>query len=240
MIEVRNLKFAYDESRVVIDDISFDIADGECVGIVGRNGAGKSTLISLMMGLVYAQSGTITLDAVVITKKTVGKIREIAGLVFQNPDDQLFMPNVFDDIAFGLRNMKMSEDEVKKTVNMTLEKMEIAHLADRPPHKLSGGEKRIVAMSTVLAMNPSILLLDEPTSFMDHQARRNTMNILQSLKQTRIITTHDIELVVDICDKVILLEKGQIAAMGDTVQILSDQGIMTSCKMEIPYRLQTL
>ena len=181
-------------------------------------------------------SGTIEADGIQLGKKTVNEIRKRAGLVFQNPDDQLFMPLVFDDVAFGCRNFGMKEDKVKVRVNETLKQLNISHLSSRSPLKLSGGEKRMAALAAILAMEPSILMLDEPTAYLDPKAKRALTEALKKLKHTKIIATHDIAFAANICDRVVILKNGQIAADG-SLSILHDKELIQNCGLETIHAL---
>ena len=237
-LEVRNLQFAYPDGQVAIKDISFTIHHGESVGIIGANGAGKSTLLMLIMGLLFPTSGEVLVGDVRVTKKTLPMIRQRLGMVFQNPDDQLFMTTVYDDVAFGPRNYNMDEKEVDKRVKEALEAVGIAHLKDRAPYKLSGGEKRSAAIAAVLSMQPDILIMDEPTSALDPKSRRKVIELLKGFKHTKIITSHDLDMVFETCGRVIVINQGEIAADGEGAKILRDSKLLESCGLEIPLSFQ--
>jgi len=237
-LEVRDLQFAYPDGQVAIKDISFTIHHGESVGIIGANGAGKSTLLMLIMGLLFPTSGEVLVGDVRVTKKTLPMIRQRLGMVFQNPDDQLFMTTVYDDVAFGPRNYNMDEEEVEKRVKEALEAVGIAHLKDRAPYKLSGGEKRSAAIAAVLSMQPDILIMDEPTSALDPKSRRKVIELLKGFKHTKIITSHDLDMVFETCSRVIVINQGEIAADGEGAKILRDSKLLESCGLEIPLSFQ--
>jgi cobalt/nickel transport system ATP-binding protein len=237
-LEVRKLHFSYPDGQEAIKDMSFVIHHGESVGIIGANGAGKSTLLMLLMGIFFPHSGEVLVGDVHVAKKTLPMIRQSLGLVFQDPDDQLFMTSVFEDVAFGPRNYGLDEEEVEARVDEALEKVGIPHLKHRAPFKLSGGEKRAAAIAAVLAMHPDLLIMDEPTSALDPKARRRVIELLKSFGHTKIITSHDLDMVLDTCRRVIVLRAGEVAADGAAGDILSDETLLDSCGLELPLSLQ--
>ena len=238
-VEVRNLHFSYPDGHEALKDISFTIYHGESVGIIGANGAGKSTILMLLMGILFPDSGEVLVGDVHLTKKTLPMIRQRLGLVFQNPDDQLFMTNVYDDVAFGPRNYKLDEEDVNDRVMKALELVGISELKDRAPFKLSGGEKRAASIASVLSMEPDVLIMDEPTSALDPKARRRVIELLNSFKHTKIITSHDLDLVLETCKRVIVVENGKISADGASTEILTDRNLLDSCGLELPLSIQT-
>ena len=238
-VEVRNLHFSYPDGHEALRDISFTIYHGESVGIIGANGAGKSTILMLLMGILFPDSGEVLVGDVHLTKKTLPMIRQRLGLVFQNPDDQLFMTNVYDDVAFGPRNYKLDEEDVNDRVMKALELVGISDLKDRAPFKLSGGEKRAASIASVLSMEPDVLIMDEPTSALDPKARRRVIELLNSFKHTKIITSHDLDLVLETCKRVIVVENGKISADGASTEILTDRNLLDSCGLELPLSIQT-
>jgi cobalt/nickel transport system ATP-binding protein len=237
-LDAQDLFFSYPDGNIAINGISFHISHGEAVGLVGANGAGKSTLLMLLMGLLMPGAGKITVGEAELTKKTVPMIRQHLGMVLQNPDDQLFMPTVYDDVAFGPRNMGLSEKEVGEHVEKALELVGISRLKNRPPYRLSGGEKRAAAIATVMAMCPDLLIMDEPTSNLDPKARRRTMDLIRSFNHTRIIASHDLDMILELCPRTIVLKEGQIAADGDTKVILTNKELLEDCSLEMPFSLQ--
>ncbi|WP_024833435.1 energy-coupling factor ABC transporter ATP-binding protein [Ruminiclostridium josui] len=237
-IELEEVSFHYPDGYQVIDNVTFMLGHGESVGVVGANGAGKSTLLSLLTGILFPQKGSVRVGDIPVTKKTLTDIRRSIGLVFQEPDDQLFMTSVYDDVAFGPRNYRLDEKEVERRVNHALEEVGITHLKDRPPYKLSGGEKKLAAIAAVISMEPDILIMDEPTASLDPKARRKVMNILKGFSHTKIITSHDLDMIMDMCDRTIVLKDGKIAADGSTVDILGDSALMDWCGLEIPLAMQ--
>lgn len=206
----KNVWFAYNPSKPILKDISFAIKKGEKVALLGLNGSGKSTLILHTNGLLIPQKGEVYVKGITTNSKNISKIRQMVGLVFQNPDDQLFMPTVEDDVAFGPRNMKLTEDEVKIRVVEAMKLTKTENLIHRSSYELSGGQKKSVSIATVLSMNPELLVMDEPTSGMDYQATQNFIEIVESLNQTFLISTHDIDLVKKLCNRAIILKDGQI------------------------------
>ena len=232
MIDVERLTIRYPGGVDALREISFSVASGESVAIVGANGAGKSTLLQALAGIIPAAEGHIRVGGTELTKRTLTEIRSKLGLVFQNPDDQLFMPVLREDIAFGPRNYGVKEEEVQARVADTLKILHIEHLEDRSPLRMSGGEKRIAAIATVLCMRPSALLFDEPSAFLDPKTRRSLIRLLGQLKETRLIATHDLALAVDLCDRVLVLKNGQIVASGQPRVLLFDEGLMDECGLE--------
>lgn len=216
MILASNVSFSYPGHDAALRNVSFELEDGKNYALMGANGAGKSTLLSLLCGLELPQSGSLTVDGIPLHKEHVQKIRERVGMVFQNPDDQLFMPTVYDDVAFGLRNLGIREEQVRRQVEELLARMGISHLADRPPYRLSGGEKRSAAIATALVLEPHTLLMDEPTAFLDPRAKRSLIALLKSLDINLLIATHDIGLVRELAQSVLILKEGTVFGQGDT------------------------
>jgi cobalt/nickel transport system ATP-binding protein len=219
--------------------VSIDIGEGSTVAVVGANGAGKSTLLALLAGIFPAKEGEIEMAGIPMKKDKLEAIRRKTGFVFQDPDDQLFMARVYDDVAFGPRNFGYCSDEVKEMTEQAIEMMKINHLKDRAPHKLSGGEKRTVAIAAVLAMKPEVLLFDEPSSFLDPKSRRNFIQAMTKLQHTKLIATHDLDLVLDLCERVIILKKGEIFADGSPMELFRDQELMEAAGLEIPLSMQS-
>lgn len=237
-VEAEDIFYQYPDGNPAINGLSFSITHGEAVGIVGANGAGKSTLLMLLMGVLYPSKGEIRVGDIQVTKKTQPLIRQRMGMVFQDPDDQLFMTTVYDDVAFGPRNYGLDEKEVDKRVVQALEMVGILHLKDRAPFKLSGGEKRAAAIASVLAMEPDILIMDEPTAALDPKSRRRVMELLKGFAHTKIITSHDLDMVYEVCTRTIVISNGKIAADGPTPTILNDAGFLDACGLELPLSLQ--
>lgn len=236
MINVNHLSIIYPDGHKAIDDISFHIDKGQKVAIIGANGAGKSTLLMSLVGINMPAPENVVIDNIALNKNSLSDIRAKIGVVFQNPDDQLFMTKVYDDIAFGPRNYGVPEAEIAGRIDDILEALGINHLQDRMPHRLSGGEKRSVALASVLSMHPDILLLDEPSSSLDPRARKKLLAILEGLPQTQLIATHDLDMALDICDRVIILKDGRIGADGQPKDILTNERLLQKNGLELPFR----
>lgn len=238
IVEVVDLRYSYPDSTKALKGLSFRITHGESVAIVGANGAGKSTLLLHLNGYLTPQHGTVRIGDYPLTKETLQEIRRTVGMVFQDPDDQLFMPTVHEDVAFGPLNLGLPAHEVESRVKAALERVGAAALHNRPPYHLSGGEKRAVAIATVLAMSPDILVMDEPSSNLDPAARRRLINLLKSFQHTKIIATHDLDMVLDLCPRTIVFHHGKIAADGPTEDIFRDEALLEACGLEKIQRLQ--
>jgi cobalt/nickel transport system ATP-binding protein len=237
IVEMKNLDFAYPDGTVALQGISFRITHGESVALIGANGAGKSTLLLHLNGFLAPTKGTIRIGDVPVTKSTLFSIRRIVGMVFQNPDDQLFMPRVYDDVAFGPLNLGLPLEEVEARVLNALSLVGLSHVKDKPPYRLSEGQKRSVAIATVLSMSPDILVMDEPSSNLDPKSRRNLINLLKTFTHTKIIATHDLDMVLDLCERTIILHQGRIAADGKTIDLLQNESLLDQCHLEKPLRL---
>ena len=238
IVEVRNLRHVYPDGTVALKDISFRITHGESVAIIGANGAGKSTLLLHLNGYLAATGGEVRIGDYPLTKATHPDIRRTVGMVFQDPDDQLFMPSVHDDVAFGPLNLGLTGREVECRVEEALQRMGVGHLRDKAPYNLSGGEKKRVAIATVLSMSPDILVMDEPTSGLDPHARRQLMGLLREFRHTKIFTSHDLDMVLDLCERTIVLHEGEVAADGPTVEIFRDNDLLVRCRLEKPFSMQ--
>lgn len=238
IVEAHNLSYTYPDGTCGIRDISFRITHGESVAIVGANGAGKSTLLLHLNGYLAPEQGTLRIGDYPLTRKNLKSVRRSVGMVFQNPDDQLFMPTVFDDVAFGPLNMGLPREEVEERVKAALETVGVAHLKNRPPYKLSGGEKRSVAIASVLALSPDILVMDEPTSNLDPTARRRLINLLNTFEHTKIIATHDLDMAVDLCSRTIVICNGGITADGPTMELFQNEALLSRSGLEKPLKMQ--
>jgi len=238
IVEVKELQFSYPDGTAALKGVDFRIHHGESVAIVGANGAGKSTLLLHLNGYHTPQTGTVRIGDFPLTRQTVNEVRRSVGMVFQDPDDQLFMPTVADDVAFGPRNLGLPEEVVSERVTAALEQVDALHLRDRPPHRLSGGEKRTVAIASVLSMSPDILVMDEPTTGLDPHARRLLINRLAGFRHTKIIATHDLDLVVDLCQRTIVIHGGRVMADGPTVEIFNNDALLATSHLEKPLRMQ--
>ena len=235
MIEFQNVSFAYDKGSPVIRDLSFRVEDGQSVGLIGANGAGKSTVMKLLLGLLTGR-GKILVDGVRVEKNTLGEIRKKLGFVLQNSDNQMFMPTVYEDMIFAPLNYGLSRPEAEARVDRALGLLGLEELKHRHNHKLSGGEKRMAAIATILAMEPEAILMDEPTAALDPYNRRIVINIIRGLSQTKIITSHDLDMILDTCDRVILLSHGELVADGPADVILRDKALLERNRMELPLR----
>ena len=237
-LQVDNIHFSYESGKEIIHEISFQAKRDESIGIIGANGVGKSTLLKLLVGLLFPSSGSICVDGLTLEKKNLKEIRQKIGYVFQDSDSQLFMTNVYDEIAFGPRNYGYSKDEVDKRAQQALEMTHIEHISHKPIYTLSGGEKKLVSISCVLSMHPEIILMDEPSAALDPKNRRNLIHILNELKQVKLISSHDLDFIWDTCNKVILINHGKIIASGNTKDILMNKQLLEENGLELPLRLQ--
>ena len=236
MIEFRNVTFSYGEAPVV-ENLSFSIKKGETVGLIGANGAGKSTIMKLMLGLITG-SGEIKVDGLPMNKENLGEIRKKIGFVLQDSDNQMFMPTVYEDMIFGPRNYGLSKEETDRRVDAVLAQLGLQDLKHRHNHKISGGEKRMAAIATILAMEPEMILMDEPSTALDPVNRRTVINTINRLPQTKLIASHDLDMILDPCQRVILLSHGAIVADGDAETILRDKELLEANRMELPFCLQ--
>ena len=238
LLEFRDVRFRYPDGTEALKGVSFLITHGESIGIVGANGAGKSTLLLHMNGYLLPTSGAVTVGEVPLRKETRPEIRRKVGVVFQNPDDQLFMPTVFDDVAFGPLNLGLPPDRVREQVHAALRRVGALALADKPPHHLSGGEKSAVAIATVIAMEPDILVMDEPAASLDPKSRRSVIGLLNSFAHSKIVASHDLDLILDVCARCLVIRDGAIVADGPTPEILSDATLLAENNLELPLTLQ--
>jgi len=238
IVAVDDLRYRYADGTEALRGVSFSIHHGESVAIVGANGAGKSTLLLHLNGYLTPQQGEVRIGDFPLNKGTVQDIRRTVGMVFQDPDDQLFMPTVQEDVAFGPLNLGFPPEEVEERVCAALQQVDALHLRERPPHRLSGGEKRAVAIASVLSMSPDILVMDEPTTGLDPRARRLLIERLASFRHTKIIATHDLDLVLDLCRRTIVIHDGRVTADGPTETIFADTALLGASHLEKPLRLQ--
>ncbi len=236
MIEFRHVNFAYEKDRPVLKDLSFRIENGESVGLIGANGAGKSTVMKLLLGLLEGE-GAILVDGTQVSRGNLSEIRRKIGFVLQDSDDQMFMPTVYEDMIFAPLNYMLSREEADARVDSVLARLHIEDLKHRYNHKLSGGEKRMAAIATILAMEPETILMDEPTSALDPYNRRIVIDTIRELTQTKLISSHDLDMILDTCSRVILLSDGRIAADGPAAEILRDRALLEQHRMELPLSL---
>lgn len=237
MIEFQNVSFAYEKDRPVLRELSFRIGDGEAVGLIGANGAGKSTVMKLLLGLIAPTEGSILVDGIRVEKKSLPEIRRKLGFVLQNSDNQMFMPTVYEDMIFAPLNYGLSREEAERRVDTALERLGMQELKHRHNHRISGGEKRMAAIATILAMEPEAVLMDEPSSALDPCNRRRVINIIRELPQTKLITSHDLDMILDTCERVILLSGGCIVADGPADSVLRDKALLEAHRMELPFCL---
>lgn len=234
-IQVEKLSFHYPDGTLALDQVSFSVAAGERVALVGPNGGGKSTLLLHLNGILRSSTGQIQIGDMSLDDHHIGQIRARVGLVFQNPDDQLFSPRVYQDVAFGPTHMGLSESEVRQRVENALHAVGMSDYANRISHHLSVGEKKRIALATVLSMNPQILVLDEPSAGLDPRARRQLIQLLQTFdQQTLLISTHDMRLAQELCTQALVIESGRIVARGACAAILNDQPLMKRYGLETP------
>jgi len=238
LVEVKHLRHVYPDGTEALHDVSFRIHHGESVAIIGANGAGKSTLLLHLNGYLTATAGTIRIGDRQLGKETLAAIRRSVGMVFQDPDDQLFMSTVYDDVAFGPFNQGLAAADVDHRVMEALAWVEALDLRDKPPNHLSGGEKKRVAIATVLSMLPEILVLDEPTSGLDPRSRRQLIALLRAFHHTRIVTSHDLDMVLELCARTIVLHAGTVMADGPTLEIFGNEELLDACHLEKPLAMQ--
>ena len=238
IVEAKNLYCRYPDGHQALEDVSFRIEHGEAVAVIGANGAGKSTLMHHLNGTLVPTSGSVRVGDVPVLPSTLRDVRRTVGMVFQDADDQLFMPTVGEDVAFGPANMGLPSEDVERRVHEALETVGALHLLERPPYRLSGGEKRMVSIATVLAMQPDILVMDEPTNHLDARARRKCIALLRSFKHARIIVSHDLDMVMDVCNRIIVLNQGRLVADDTPQTIFSNAALLEECHLELPLRMQ--
>jgi len=236
-IDIEDLCFSYNKETPIFKNLTLHARETDSIGIIGANGAGKSTLLKLIVGLNLGFTGSIRVEEIPLEKKTLPKIREKIGYVFQDADSQLFMTNVKEEIAFAPRNYGLPEDEVNRRVDEALEKVNISHLKEKPIYQLSGGEKKSVSIATILSMSPDIILMDEPSITLDPRNRRNLINVLTKVDHLKIITSHDLDFIWDTCNRVVLMNKGQIIADDKPDVILRDKKLLEENGLELPLSL---
>ena len=237
MIQFQHVSFSYDGEHKVVDDLSFTIGKGEAVGLIGANGAGKSTMMSLMLGLLKG-TGEILVGGLPVNKQNLPQIRQKIGFVLQNSDNQMFMPTVYEDMIFGPLNYGLSREEAERRVDKVLDMLGLQDLKHRYNHKISGGEKRMAAIATILAMEPEMIVMDEPSTALDPVNRRRVINTINSLPQTKLIASHDLDMILDTCQRVLLISRGKIVADGSAESLLLDRALLEANQMELPLCLQ--
>jgi len=230
-IEIERLSFSYPDGHPALRDVSLTIAPGEKVALVGPNGAGKSTLLLHLNGILRGE-GRVTVCGLPVEEKTLGRVRAAVGLVFQNPDDQLFSPTVFDDVAYGPLYQGLPPAEVERRVTSALAAVGMSAYARRVSHHLSAGEKKRIAIATVLSMNPEVLVLDEPTAGLDPRARRGLIRLLAGLPMTMLVSSHDLAMVRELLPRMVILDGGRVAADGPTAELLKDERLLEAHGLE--------
>jgi cobalt/nickel transport system ATP-binding protein len=237
-LEVEGLAFAYPDGQQALFGIDLTVTRGERVAVLGPNGAGKTTLVLHLNGILSGGTGTVRIAGLEVRREDRDSLREIrrrVGIVFQDPDDQLFMPTVRDDVAFGPANLGLRGPELEARVASALAAVGMEGVADRPPHHLSFGQRRRIAVATVLAMEPEILVLDEPTSNLDPASRRELAEVLDSLQVTLLVVTHDLPYALELCERSVVLSDGSIVADGPTADVLGDEDLLRHHRLELPY-----
>lgn len=234
-----DVHYSYPNGYEALRGVSFRITHGEKVALVGANGAGKSTLLLHTNGLLMPQRGSVVMGGITLTPKTLALVRQSVGLVFQDPDNQLFMPTVEEDVAFGPANMRLEAEEIERRVVRALGAVGALHLRKMAPYRLSGGQKKSVSIATVLAMEPSVLVMDEPSANLDPRARRQTIDLIRQFSHTTLIATHDMEMVAELCDRTLVMKAGRIVADGPTHRIFSNPELLEECGLEQPCASRT-
>lgn len=237
-IDVEDVSFGYGNGEDIIKHISFHAGEHDSIGLVGANGVGKSTLLKMLVGLNLGFSGSIRVEEIPVQKETLAQIRSKLAYVFQDSESQLFMPTVFEDVAFAPRNYGLPEEEVQKRVAYALDQVGISQLRKKQIYQLSGGEKKLVSIATILSMTPDIILMDEPTIALDPLNRRNLIHILNSFEHLKIIASHDLDMILDTCDRTIILSGGTIVCDGRTKELLTDKKLLEEHGLELPLCMQ--
>lgn len=234
MLKFENVSYAYPGGEAVLNGLTFDIHAGECVGLIGANGVGKSTLMKAALGLVTVKGG-ITVGEKEMNSKNLPAIRKMLGYLLQDSDSQMFMPTVLEDLIFGPMNYGMTREEAEKRADEVLEMLGLQYLKTRHNHRMSGGEKRMAAIAVILAMEPAMLLMDEPSASLDPKNRRVLINLLKRLPGTKLISSHDLDMVLETCDRVLILKDGRIAADGPAEEILYNRALLEDNDLELPF-----
>ena len=237
LLYVEGLSFSYEKGEKVLKDVSLSVAGSESVGIIGANGTGKSTLMKILVGLYTDFEGVVRVAHHEVSAANLRHIREHIGFVFQDSDNQLFLSTVEEDVAFGPKNYGLPKEEVKRRVDEALAKVHIESLRDKHNYKLSGGEKKLASIATILSMEPDIIIMDEPTIALDPKNRRNLIGIMNELTATKLVTSHDLDFIMDTCERTILLNNGNVAADGPTDEILKDRKLLEENGLELPLSL---
>ncbi len=235
VVDAKDLRFAYPDGQVALDGVDIHVEEGQRVALLGPNGAGKTTFALHLNGILQPSAGQVTIGGLAVVEANFIEIRRRVGIVFQDPDDQLFMSTVGQDVAFGPANLGLSGGELATRVDEALTAVDVGHIADRAPHHLSGGERRRAAIATALAMHPDVLVLDEPSAGVDPYGRRELVATLQGLDITQLVITHDLPFALELCERSIILDSGKVVADGDTSEILADPVLLARHRLEMPF-----
>lgn len=238
VVEFKHISFSYENREPVLKDVTLKINHGETIGIVGANGAGKSTLMKLITGLLMPTEGQVMVDGLAVISKNLKSIRKKVGYTFQDPDNQLFMPSVYEDVAFTARQEGKSEEDIKVIVMNALAEVGAEMLVDKASYKMSGGQKRVVTLATVIASEPDLLILDEPSVGLDPWSRRRLIRLLEDRSETKIIATHDMDMTLELCDRIIVLYDGEIQADDTPMNIFGNKQLLCDNHLELPLKLQ--
>ncbi len=236
-LDIREASYRYPDGTLAIEGVTFSVGPKEAVALVGPSGAGKTTLMLCVVGFLQLEGGEITVKGLRVGKKTLRKVRREVGVLFQNADDQLFMPTLYEDVAFGAMNRGMKGEDLDRAVRRAIADRGLTGMEGKFPGHLSAGQKRLASLAGVLVTEPGILLLDEPSSNLDPKSRRSLIRHLDGLENARLLATHDLEMVLDFCTRVLVLDRGRLVAQGDPAVILADKGLMESCNLEVPHSL---
>lgn len=237
LVEFKEINFSY-KKELVLDNLTFHVNKNEKVAIIGANGAGKSTVLKLLSGLLIANNGSILFNGDILNKKHISSVRERIGFAFQDADAQLFMPSVYEDIVFFAKQKKINPEEIAIIASKALTSVGIGDLKDKAPYNLSGGEKRLASIAVAIANEPQLLILDEPSVGLDPKSRREVANVLKERRESLLITTHDMDLAYDICDRIIVLHKGKVLIEGSPSDVFDENDILTKANLEKPLQLQ--
>ncbi len=237
-IDVENVSFGYEKGKEILQQIFLHASETDSIGIIGANGVGKSTFLKLLVGLNLDFTGSIRVEGIPVEKRTLAQIRSKTGYVFQDSDSQLFMNTAYEDIAFAPRNYGLPEQEVERRVEQALRMTGAWHLREKQIYKMSGGEKKLISIATILSMMPDIILMDEPSITLDPRNRRNLIRILNSFRHLKIIASHDLDLILDTCERTVLMADGKIVKDGRTEEILTDRELLEENGLELPFCMQ--